>query len=260
MRRSPIVTAPRTRVRDRSSPLAAYRRRSRADRSPPDHRQQHVGRHRDHDPHREQRARAPAKGRARPPRRTPRRPGPAVQPAQDRAARVPTALNTAKSRVRSSADRYTTEPTISTATTHSRIGPIVIEVTAAFIGRIRSATAPARSIVIAGRYLGGGAADPTDVTSGWPPYTSLLSAAVVRKTLGRLASAVEFSTMPTMCSVREPISISSPTSTPSVLDTATSSGLDGARPSEAGIPGPFSGAPNRSTFRVASPTVTVPPA
>ena len=46
-----------------------------------------------------------------------------------------------------------------------------------------------------------------------------------------------------------------------MLDTATSSDVDGARPSEVtGIPGPASGAPNRSALRVAPPTVTVPPA
>ena len=67
--------------------------------------------------------------------------------------------------------------------------------------------------------------------------------------------------MPTMRSLREAISTSSPILRPSVLDTATSSGVDGGRPSDtAGMPGPRSGAPNRSTLRVESPSVAVPPA
>ena len=80
--------------------------------------------------------------------------------------------------------------------------------------------------------------------------------------MGRFASAVEFSTMPTMRNLREAISdLIAQVRGPRVLETATSSGVDGARPSDvAGIPGPPSGAPNRSALRVASPTVTVPPA
>ena len=67
--------------------------------------------------------------------------------------------------------------------------------------------------------------------------------------------------MPTMRSLREAISTSSPIWRPSVLDTATSSGVDGGRPSDtAGMPGPRSGAPNMSTLRVVSPSVAVPPA
>ena len=79
--------------------------------------------------------------------------------------------------------------------------------------------------------------------------------------LGRLASAVEFSTIPTIRSLRDAIWMSSPSLRSSVLDTATSSGFAGGRPSErTGMPGPRSGAPNRSALRVASPSVTVPPA
>ena len=40
-----------------------------------------------------------------------------------------------------------TEPTMSAATTHSKTAIMVIAETAAVIGRMRSATAPARSIV-----------------------------------------------------------------------------------------------------------------
>ena len=39
---------------------------------------------------------------------------------------------------------------------------------------------------------------PIEATSGSPPYTSCCAPSVVRKTLGRFASAVEFSTIPTM--------------------------------------------------------------
>ena len=67
--------------------------------------------------------------------------------------------------------------------------------------------------------------------------------------------------MPTMRSLREAISMSSPTLRSSVLDTATSLGFVGGRPCDrSGMPGPRSGAPNRSALRVASPSVTVPPA
>ncbi|CKS59525.1 Uncharacterised protein [Mycobacterium tuberculosis] len=60
---------------------------------------------------------------------------------------MPIALNTAKSRSRSRAERYTTEPTISTATIHSKTATIEIEFTATFNGRTKSLTAPTRSKV-----------------------------------------------------------------------------------------------------------------
>ena len=56
--------------------------------------------------------------------------------------------------------------------------------------------------------------------------------------------------MPTIFIVREPISTVEPTGLRIVLDTATSSGADGARPSlSTGMPGPRSGAPNTLTLR-----------
>src|SRR6476619_1624758 len=61
--------------------------------------------------------------------------------------------------------------------------------------------------------------------------------------------------MPTTLTDSEPISRSSPTSAPSVLDTAASSGPSGARPDETcGLPGPCVGAPKTLTFRVESPS------
>jgi hypothetical protein len=76
--------------------------------------------------------------------------------------------------------------------------------------------------------------------------------------LGCPASAVELSTMPTICTEREPISRSSPTLLPSVLDTAASSVPAGVRPLETvGIPGPCAGAPNTLALRVESPSGTV---
>lgn len=72
--------------------------------------------------------------------------------------------------------------------------------------------------------------------------------------LGIFASAVDSGTMPTIRKVRAPTCRSSPRFRPSVLDTATSSGVDGARPSETrGMPGPCSGAPNAVTFRADVP-------
>src|ERR1700740_325894 len=64
--------------------------------------------------------------------------------------------------------------------------------------------------------------------------------------------------MPTIRNVRAPTCTLSPTCRPSVLDTATSSGVDGARPSEArGIPGPCAGAPNAVAFRLDTPSLIV---
>jgi hypothetical protein len=76
--------------------------------------------------------------------------------------------------------------------------------------------------------------------------------------LGIFASEVEFGTIPTTCMVRTPIWISSPTWWPSVLDTATSPGVDGSRPSDTlGMPSPCAGAPNAVTFRLDEPSFTV---
>ena len=64
--------------------------------------------------------------------------------------------------------------------------------------------------------------------------------------------------MPTIRSVRAPTPKSSPTARPSVLDTATSSGVDGGRPCDTcGMPGPRSGAPNAVTLRLEVPSTTV---
>src|ERR1700733_14730840 len=74
--------------------------------------------------------------------------------------------------------------------------------------------------------------------------------------LGVFANAVELGTMPTIRKVYAPTCSSSPTFRPSVLDTAISSGVDGARPDETpGMPGPCSGAPNAVLLRVDVPSL-----
>ena len=99
---------------------------------------------------------------------------------------------------------------------------------------------------------------PIEVTIGCPVYASCCSPSVVRKMLGVFANAVELGTMPTIRNVRAPTGRSSPIWRSSVLDTATSAGVDGARPSETpGMPGPCSGAPNAVVFRVDVPSLIV---
>ena len=78
--------------------------------------------------------------------------------------------------------------------------------------------------------------------------------------MGVPASAVESLTTPTTSSVLEPISIESPTSLSSALETMISPAVFGAAPFDAsGIPGPPVGAPNTLTFFGVSPCFTVVP-
>ncbi len=78
--------------------------------------------------------------------------------------------------------------------------------------------------------------------------------------LGIFASAVEFGTMPTIFRVWAPTWMVSPRWRPRTLEAATSSGRDGARPSETcGMPGPCSGAPKAVTFRVDEPSLMIVP-
>ena len=101
---------------------------------------------------------------------------------------------------------------------------------------------------------------PIDEMSGWPPNSNCCTPSVVTKRLGVFASAVELFTMPTISSLRDPTSSCSPIWRPIVLDTASSSGLDGALPSDiAGIPGPPAGAPNMAPGCVESPFLNVAP-
>ncbi len=75
---------------------------------------------------------------------------------------------------------------------------------------------------------------------------------------GIFASAVELGTMPTIRNRGAPTCRVSPMCRPSVLDAATSSGFDGALPSETcGMPGPCSGAPKAVTFRVDVPSFMI---
>lgn len=91
---------------------------------------------------------------------------------------------------------------------------------------------------------------PTDEISFWPENSSCWAPGTVRYTLSWAARAVRSSTRPTTRSFEAPISTSAPTGRPIVVDTMTSSGVWGARPSfTAGAPGPCSGTPNTLTFR-----------
>ena len=96
----------------------------------------------------------------------------------------------------------------------------------------------------------GGSITPMEEISDWPENNSVWAPATVRKMLGCPASAVESSTIPTTCRLREPTSMVAPMGRSMVLDTAASWGSDGGRPSSiGGIPGPRSGAPNTFTLR-----------
>ena len=76
----------------------------------------------------------------------------------------------------------------------------------------------------------GGSITPMEEISDWPENNSVWAPATVRKMLGCPASAVESSTIPTTCRLREPTSMVAPIGRSMVLDTAASCGSDGDGP------------------------------
>src|SRR5829696_6520778 len=174
-----------------------------------------------------------------------------ASPASSERLAAPVALRTANSRCRSSADRYTIEPMIPAATSHSRALMNAIDWVPLAKGRSRSAWAWASDST----WSPEGAPRGTPwvmivMASGWPLNPSAWASWMAAKTVGVPKYQVTRSAKPTTWSSRPPSSTWSPGRSPSAVSATTSPGPLTARPSASGgAPSPPGRAPITFTSR-----------
>src|SRR5215204_5713591 len=174
-----------------------------------------------------------------------------ASPARSERLAAPVALRTANSRCRSSADRYTIEPMIPAATSHSRALMNAIDWVPLARGRSRSAWAWASDST----WSPEGALRGTPwvmmvMASGWPLNPSAWASWMAAKTVGVPKYQVTRSAKPTTSSSRPPSSTRSPKPSPSAVSATTSPGPLTARPSASGgAPSPPGRAPITFTSR-----------